>query len=80
MFLMPVNTKSPELPASGQERGELLHAVKRLAKERYLQLEIGTNAEFEDMWRKAFFADGLDGSTGKGARKTVLRQSRKPVS
>ena len=46
-----------ELPPSPQDRGEFLQAVKRLARDRYLQLGIGTKAEFEDLWRKAFFAD-----------------------
>ena len=54
---MSFNERPPELPPSSQDRGELLGAVKRLAKERYLQLEIGTKAEFEELWQKALFAD-----------------------
>ena len=54
---MPFDERHPELPPSSQDRGEFLKALKQLAKERYLQLEIGTKAEFEELWRKAFFAD-----------------------
>ena len=54
---MSFDERQRELPASHQYRGELLGALKRLAKERYLQLEIGTRAEFEELWRKALFAD-----------------------
>ena len=56
---MTFDEKQPELPPSSQDRGEFLQALKQLAKERYLQLEIGTKAEFEELWRKAFFADEL---------------------
>jgi hypothetical protein len=38
-----------------QMSGDLLAEIKRLAQEHYLQLEIGTRAEFEKMWREAFF-------------------------
>ena len=38
-----------------QMSGDLLAEIKRLASEHYLQLEIGTVAEFEKMWREAFF-------------------------
>ena len=40
---------------SAAVRGELVEEIKRLAKERYLQLEIGTTGEFETLWREAFF-------------------------
>jgi hypothetical protein len=54
---MPFDEKQLELPPSSQDRGELLQALKQFARERYLQLEIGTKAEFEELWRKALFAD-----------------------
>jgi len=56
---MTINDTAAELPASAQDRGELLLALKQFARERYLQLEIGTNTEFEELWRKGFFADEL---------------------
>lgn len=44
-----------DFPLSAAVRGELVEEIKRLAKERYLQLEIGTTGEFETLWREAFF-------------------------
>lgn len=38
-----------------QMSGDLLAEIKRLASEHYLQLGIGTESEFEKMWRAAFF-------------------------
>jgi hypothetical protein len=55
----------PELPASAQDRGELLQAIRQLAKDRYLVLEIGTEEEFEELWSRAFFADAVTPKTGK---------------
>jgi hypothetical protein len=56
---MLLGEKQPELPPSSQARGEFLQAIKQLARERYLELEMGTNAEFDELWLKAFFADEL---------------------
>jgi hypothetical protein len=47
--------KKKDFPLSASVRGELVEEIKRLAKERYLQLEIGTTGEFETLWREAFF-------------------------
>ena len=47
-----------DLPNTPGMRGELVAAIKRLAYERYTQLEIGTHADFEQLWSEAFFADG----------------------
>jgi len=47
--------KERDFPLSAAVRGELVEEIKRLAKERYLQLEIGTTGEFETLWREAFF-------------------------
>jgi len=47
-----------DLPNTPGMRGELVAAIKVLAYERYTQLEIGTDADFEQLWREAFFADG----------------------
>ena len=47
--------KIRDFPLSAAVRGELVEEIKRLAKERYLQLEIGTTGEFETLWREAFF-------------------------
>ena len=47
--------KKRDFPLSAAVRGELVEEIKRLAKERYLQLEIGTTGEFETLWREAFF-------------------------
>ena len=47
-----------DLPNTPGMRGELVAAIKRLAYERYTQLVIGTDADFEQLWREAFFADG----------------------
>ncbi len=47
--------KKRDFPLSAAVRGELVEEIKRLAKERYLQLEIGTAGEFETLWREAFF-------------------------
>ena len=47
--------KKRDFPLSASVRGELVEEIKRLAKERYLQLEIGTTGEFETLWREAFF-------------------------
>jgi hypothetical protein len=44
------------LPNTAGMRGELVAAIKRLAYERYTQLELGTNADFEQLWSEAFFA------------------------
>jgi len=55
---MPIE-EVPELPPSSQDRGEFLQALKQLAKERYLELGVGTKEEFEELWRKAFFAEEL---------------------
>jgi len=46
------------LPNSPGMRGELLAAIKRLAYERFIQLELGTDADFEKLWREAFFTNG----------------------
>ena len=45
----------PDLPLTAQMRGEYLAEIKRLAKEHYLQLKIGTGDEFEEVWREAFY-------------------------
>ena len=42
------------LPNTAGMRGELLGAIKRLACERFMQLELGTDAEFEELWSEAF--------------------------
>jgi len=47
--------KKRDFPLSAAVRGELVEEIKRLAKERYLELEIGTTSEFETLWREAFF-------------------------
>ena len=44
-----------DFPLSASVRGELVEEIKRLARERYVQLEIGTTGEFETLWREAFF-------------------------
>lgn len=46
------------LPLTAEVRGEYLETIKRLARERFLQLEIATTANFERLRREAFFADG----------------------
>ena len=38
-------------------RGELLNAIKRLAQERFIQLELGTETDFEKLWSEAFFGE-----------------------
>lgn len=45
------------LPNSPGMRGELLKAIKGLAQERFMQLELGTEADFERLWCEAFFGD-----------------------
>lgn len=47
-------TKEPRA-LTPQMSGDLLAEIKRLASERYAQLDIGTEAEFEKMWREAFY-------------------------
>ena len=47
-----------DLPNTPGMRGELLSAIKRLAHERFLQLELGTDADFETLWSEAFFSAG----------------------
>ena len=47
-----------DLPNTPGMRGELLNAIKRLAYERYIQLDLGTDADFEKLWREAFFCAG----------------------
>jgi hypothetical protein len=49
-----LRTKGPR-SLTPQMSGDLLAEVKRLAREHYLQLKIGTESEFETMWREAFF-------------------------
>jgi hypothetical protein len=49
-----LRTKGPRF-LTPQMSGDLLAEVKRLASEHYLQLKIGTESEFETMWREAFF-------------------------
>jgi hypothetical protein len=49
-----LRTKGPR-SLTPQMSGDLLAEVKRLASEHYLQLGIGTEPEFEKMWREAFF-------------------------
>jgi hypothetical protein len=46
-----------DLPNTPGMRGELLNAIKRLAQERFIQLELGTERDFEQLWCEAFFAD-----------------------
>ncbi len=41
-------------PLTSQMSGDLLSEIKQLAADHYLQLKIGTKAEFEKMWRDAF--------------------------
>ena len=43
-----------DLPNTPGMRGELLSAIKRLAQERFTQLQLGTDAEFEELWSEAF--------------------------
>lgn len=47
-------TKEPRA-LTPQMSGDLLAEIKRLASEHYIQLGIGTESEFEKMWREAFF-------------------------
>ena len=49
-----------DLPNTPGMRGELLNAIKRLAHERFIQLEIGIDADFEQLWNEAFFLDGTE--------------------
>jgi hypothetical protein len=43
-----------DLPNTPSMRGELLSAIKNLAQERFIQLEVGTEADFETLWYEAF--------------------------
>jgi hypothetical protein len=45
-----------DLPNTPGMRGELLNAIKRLAYERFIQLDLGTDADFEKLWSEAFFS------------------------
>jgi len=45
------------LPNTAGMRGELLNAIKRLAQERFMQLELGTEVDFETLWGEAFFGE-----------------------
>ncbi len=45
-------TLSPEM------RGEYLETIKRLAHDHFIQLELGTTADFEKLWSEAFFVAG----------------------
>ena len=47
-----------DLPNTPGMRGELLNAIKRLAYERFIQLDLGTDADFEKLWSEAFFSAG----------------------
>jgi hypothetical protein len=40
--------------------GECLDTIKRLAHDHFIQLEIGTTAEFEKLWREAFSVERAD--------------------
>lgn len=55
---MDAHSNLLDLPNTAGMRGELLSAIKILAQERFIQLELGTNADFEQLWSEAFFADG----------------------
>jgi hypothetical protein len=58
--------KQLELPPSQEMRGELLGTVKQLAHDHFIQLEIGTDADFEKFWDEAFFANArLEAGDGR---------------
>jgi hypothetical protein len=44
-----------DLPNNATMRGELLASIKRLAFERFMQLQLETDADFETLWCEAFF-------------------------
>jgi hypothetical protein len=46
------------LHLSAPIRGEYLAEIKKLARESYLRREVGSEEEFEKLWRQAFFAEG----------------------
>jgi len=45
------------LSLSAQVRGEYLVEIKSLARESYLRREMGSEEEFERLWRQAFFIE-----------------------
>lgn len=69
----------PELPLTPSMRGEYLAGIKGLAKDRYLQLEIGSAEEFEEMWRDAFYLENGE-APNQRLKQVKRRKGRFPGS
>ena len=54
---MPIDHQDNDTPATPAERGDALHTIKMYARASYLQAGAGTEEEFEELWRVAFYAD-----------------------
>lgn len=48
---------SPQLPLTSQMRGEYFAQIRHLARDQYLQLEMGTEEDFDELWREAFHVE-----------------------
>ena len=54
---MKMDKRVGEIPASTQERGQYLRMIKEYARVGYLQKGLGTQEDFNNLWRIAFYAD-----------------------
>ena len=56
-----------EGPPSSAMSGEYLETIKHLAHDHFIQLEMGTTAEFEKLWREAFSVEGTTANKASGS-------------
>jgi hypothetical protein len=57
---MPTDEKGNDLPPSTAERGDALQLIKEYARKGYAQTGVGTEEEFEELWRTAFFVEDVE--------------------
>ena len=48
-------------------RGEYLETIKHLAHDHFIQLEFGTTADFEKLWREAFSVEEMAANQASGS-------------
>jgi len=50
--------KKPDPSLTPAARGEYREMIKELARQQYIQEKMGTDADFEKLWREAFAESG----------------------
>jgi hypothetical protein len=57
---MPVDDKGNDLPPTPAERGDALYLIKKFAHDGYMKTGAGTEEEFEELWRTAFYVENVE--------------------